>query len=107
MTMKLPEGKCYLTTYVDREMMEELDKMRGEVPRNRVVRRAINDFLEANVKNLQGPKTTNLAAQAAVSPTPTSTNTRGVVHEAADKLIAMTTDDVAASGEEDVGVNEK
>jgi hypothetical protein len=71
MTMKLPEGKCYLTVYVGREMMQELDKLRGEVPRNKVVRRAINQFLERETKNLQGSRFDSPASQA-VTPTPTT-----------------------------------
>jgi hypothetical protein len=46
MTVQLPEGKCYLTTYMDRETIEQIDKLRGEVPRNIVVRRALKQFLE-------------------------------------------------------------
>jgi len=98
--MRIPEGKCYLTTYVDRETMEELDKLRGEIPRNRIVRRAINQFLEretAVIKNLQGPR---ISSQAQAAPTPTSTST-DLAHRRADELIGKTTDDVATSGEED------
>jgi hypothetical protein len=46
MTVQLPEGKCYLTTYVDHKTIEQIDKLRGEVPRNIVVRRALKQFLE-------------------------------------------------------------
>jgi hypothetical protein len=49
---QVPDNKCYLATYIDRETVDKIDKLRGEVSRNRIVRKAINQYLEANAKAL-------------------------------------------------------
>ncbi len=67
--------KCVFGVSVDPKLIEELDAFRGEVPRSRVVERALNQFLEANVKNnLQGPQVSTPVAQAAETATTTTTD---------------------------------
>lgn len=40
------QGKKYITAYLNCDVIKKLDEFRGEVPRNKVVQRAINQFLE-------------------------------------------------------------
>ena len=66
--------KYMLGASVAPELIKQIDEYRGEIPRSRIVERALNQFLESNnVKNVEGLKTYNLTAQPATSPTPTST----------------------------------
>jgi hypothetical protein len=48
-TMVNPRGyKFYLGATVDPETVERIDSIRGEVPRSRVVERALQQFLETH-----------------------------------------------------------
>ena len=86
--MKLRGKKTILGASVTPEVIRQIDEYRGEVPRSRIIERALNQFLEANVKNLQGSRFTSPATQAA--PTPTTTESHTGTSEA-DSLIHMTT----------------
>ena len=47
-----PKGyKYYLGATVDPETVKRIDRMRGEIPRSRVVERALLQFLERGEKN--------------------------------------------------------
>ena len=48
MALQSPEGreKKYLTAYLNRGTIDKIDNLRGEVPRSRVVQRALNQYLE-------------------------------------------------------------
>jgi hypothetical protein len=47
MTMQSLQGqKRNLSFYVDREIVDRVDNFRGEVPRSKVMQKALNQFLE-------------------------------------------------------------
>jgi predicted transcriptional regulator len=46
--LNLKESKIYLGATVDPETIRKLDKIRGEIPRSRLVEKAIVQFLERN-----------------------------------------------------------
>ena len=66
---------------VNSELIKEIDEFRGEVPRSRVVERALNQYLErvrlTESKNLEGLKGSTPAAQPAPTPTTPTTTSYG------------------------------
>jgi predicted transcriptional regulator len=47
MVAQSPKGpKTNLSFYVDQEIVDKIDNYRGEIPRSRIMQRAINQFLE-------------------------------------------------------------
>jgi metal-responsive CopG/Arc/MetJ family transcriptional regulator len=96
--------KTMLGVSVKPEIVKALDEFRGEVPRSRVVERALNEYLSANTitrKNLQGSRIGTPASQAEATTTPTQDATAA---RTADNVIGMTTNggrrtgDVEANG---------
>jgi len=99
---------AFLGAFVQPETLKQLDAFRGEVPRSRVIERAVNQYLQASSKKLQGPQISTPAAQAAPT-TITPTNPTHTGTPTADRLSNMTTDDGARrlGGVEAVDVNRK
>jgi predicted transcriptional regulator len=48
--LNLKESKIYLGATVNPETVRRLDKIRGEIPRSRLVEKAIMQFLERNAQ---------------------------------------------------------
>jgi len=44
--IQIPQGKRYVTTYLNRDVIERLDKIRGWKPRSRIVEELLLEFVE-------------------------------------------------------------